>query len=572
MVAKEYFEKLFDDLRGEYPEELGQIKDSALFTYVCVKYFFLSEDDYDASDVLDCVTDMANDCSIDAICNNHTDEDLPLVFIQTKYTTFDYSTAKGEIEEIKESVEKLRKQRFNAFNDKVVESYSRARDAAETKDYEIRYFCADVPQNKVRKKAEELCEDNVRIVFGDEIKQSIEGYLSKTGTVEYGDLSLDRRDNWLEFEDSIVVNISARSLKALYSRWQTALLGLNLRYYVRNKTVDRGLEETITGNGGSFWYLNNGIVIVCEDYEIDGTKLKLQNFSIVNGGQTSRQIYRTNFEDDFYILCKVIKTDDDKPGRSSDKIAEASNSQKPIKAKDLAANRPEQRRLAGELKQRGFQYMTKQGMRIEKAYKDRTKHATIDQLGKIVLCSVLQRPWTRTNAEELYKDEKVYHQVYGTTRPQMMMDLLKADYYYKDYIRTKFESSNKAIVRNSRTFVLAMIVYVSYFIQTGEDLPEITEQNAEVMLSELVNSFIKLDRLIVNQRDDEKELFYDMFYNLNEEVLVWRFEVDKGNNSTLDESNFLKKKETYYKCLPKLNGRMSKVRPSAEKLFSTGKI
>ena len=91
----------------------------------------------------------------------------------------------------------------------------------------------------------------------------------------------------------------------------------------------------------------------------------------------------------------------------------------------------------------------------------------------------------------------------------MMIDLLKADYYCKDYIRTKSESSNKAIVRNSRTFVLAMIVYVSYFIQTGEDLPEITEQNAEVMLSELVNSFIKLDRLIVNQRDDEKELFYE---------------------------------------------------------------
>ena len=62
---------------------------------------------------------------------------------------------------------------------------------------------------------------------------------------------------------SAVVNISSRSLKALYSRWQTALPGLNLRYYVRNKTVDRGLEETITGNGGSFWYLNNGIVIVC---------------------------------------------------------------------------------------------------------------------------------------------------------------------------------------------------------------------------------------------------------------------------------------------------------------------
>lgn len=101
--VSEFLNQKFEDLRQEY-SELRQFKDPALFTYICVKYFFLGEDDYDVDEVLKCICDTSNDCSIDAICNDHTDEDQPLVFIQTKHTSFDFTTAKGEIEEIGESV------------------------------------------------------------------------------------------------------------------------------------------------------------------------------------------------------------------------------------------------------------------------------------------------------------------------------------------------------------------------------------------------------------------------------------------------------------------------------------
>ena len=36
-------------------------------------------------------------------------------------------------------------------------------------------------------------------------------------------------------------------------------------------------------------------------------ELELYNFSIVNGGQTTNLIGRTNFDNDFPIMCKVIK-------------------------------------------------------------------------------------------------------------------------------------------------------------------------------------------------------------------------------------------------------------------------
>ena len=37
----------------------------------------------------------------------------------------------------------------------------------------------------------------------------------------------------------------------------------------------------------SFWLKNNGITIVCGDFEIDGREVKLRDFSIINGGQTT---------------------------------------------------------------------------------------------------------------------------------------------------------------------------------------------------------------------------------------------------------------------------------------------
>lgn len=60
---------------------------------------------------------------------------------------------------------------------------------------------------------------------------------------------------------------------------------MNLRYYVRQKMVDDGIQQTIAHEPENFWYKNNGIIIVCEDFQMDGKVLKLYNFSIVNGGK-----------------------------------------------------------------------------------------------------------------------------------------------------------------------------------------------------------------------------------------------------------------------------------------------
>ena len=250
---KEFLQNKIDDVRKE--ENIpDRIKDFSLFTYICIKYYFFASDDYDFSDVFPHIVDGSNDCSIDAICNANSD-DNELVFIQTKYKdSFDLTEAIGEIQEIKDSIKKLRALKTSAFNDDVINAYSSCMANTESTNYQILYMTSAVPKKNYQKKAQEALEDeHVQVIFGDEIKSYIEGIQETTGKVANGELRLDYANNVLKFEDSVIVNISSISLKELYIKYQRGLLGLNLRFYTRNKTVDAGLKETITKHPNAFW-------------------------------------------------------------------------------------------------------------------------------------------------------------------------------------------------------------------------------------------------------------------------------------------------------------------------------
>ena len=117
------------------------------------------------------------------------------------------------------------------------------------------------------------------IVFGNEIENEISQLTSDAKYVEESEFDLDRPNNALYFgeEKSVIVNVTAKSLQRNYAQYGKAgLFAMNLRFYVANKKVDEGIERSIREEGDKFWYLNNGIIIVCDDYEIIENKIKLK--------------------------------------------------------------------------------------------------------------------------------------------------------------------------------------------------------------------------------------------------------------------------------------------------------
>lgn len=105
----------------------------------------------------------------------------------------------------------------------------------------------------------------------------------------------------------------------------------NVRDYLGNKGVNSEMEETILNEPEMFLLCNNGITIVCSDFELVKDKLvRLENPQIVNGCQTSNSIFKykdTDFINRVQLIIRVISTDN---FRISNKVVRGTNKQNQV--------------------------------------------------------------------------------------------------------------------------------------------------------------------------------------------------------------------------------------------------
>lgn len=105
--------------------------------------------------------------------------------------------------------------------------------------------------------------------------------------------------------------------------------------------------------------------------------------------KTTKLIGETEFNKDFFLQCKIIKNkylDEDERLEFISDVAEASNTQKPIKNKDLIANRIEQRLLKKQMANEGVYCQIKRGEKInKKLYPNAWQNTTNEELGQFLL-------------------------------------------------------------------------------------------------------------------------------------------------------------------------------------------
>lgn len=122
----------------------------------------------------------------------------------------------------------------------------------------------------------------ISILFVADIIKEIETANAIKQVVERGKILIDEKDNYLIYGDNaVIVNVSAFSIKELYTTHNINLLAQNLRYHVSGGSIDKDIRDTIKDNPESFWLKNNGITIICDDFCIDGREVHLKNFSII---------------------------------------------------------------------------------------------------------------------------------------------------------------------------------------------------------------------------------------------------------------------------------------------------
>ena len=554
-----------------------QLQDYHVFTILCLKYFFFSDGAmFDPDAALEFLTDGANDGGIDAIFNDPNSEGNDMVIVQSKYyesTPLTSQDVAGELYKITQTIKSIDNFKVSNLNEAVVSAYRNAKSQMEeTGEIRVVFFTSYDPKSKrERTKLEKINNEifksySLEMNFRADIEAQIETVDNGKLCVDYDKLELDCKDNYLRYEDSVIVNISAQSLQNLQNRRRNGLLGMNLRYYVRQKTVDDGIQQTITREPENFWYKNNGIIIVCEDFQIDGKVLKLYNFSIVNGGQTTNRIGRLDIEQDFFLQCKVVKakgTTANDRDEFTHNIAEASNSQKPIKKSDLKSNTPEQLRLRERLHQYQVYYITKKGDRAPKQYAEPYQSTTLEKVGKLGLAAVLQMPGSaRSNSQRMYQDE-YYYSIFGqNAKAGVIADALKISYYYDLFVKTSIknkgydEKTTLPMMKNGKTFQIACIAFlckICYGVFAYDTVAGLLNNTDEVKL--ILKQMGNMERLISASVPDEQETFFEIFDAIGDEVLAYCFsnalDDAEAEQNTLMPSNYLKLDTNYYKDIIK---------------------
>ena len=363
------------------------------------------------------------------------------------------------------------------------------------------------------------------IAFGSDIEFEILEIENPREYVDEAIIQLDAPDNYMEYgaEHSIIVNISALSLKQLYEQYgYRGLFAQNLRYYVKNAKIDGNIIESMQEHPDNFWYYNNGIILICDDYIIEDDCILVQNFSIINGGQTTKLIGETDFDKDFYIQCKIIKNKyeaEDERLEFISNVAEATNTQKPIKDKDLIANRIEQRLLKKQLASAGIYCQIKRGEKVnKKLYPAAWQNTTNEELGQFLLSFVYQKPGTaRGSKSSICGNKERYTLLFGKKYDSVFLgDLLKIKMYYKlwaNYIKKTDDGSDTykvGLVNNGMFFMTAIIGVICKIFYR----PDVLKQIAASVLSDQkleVVSQHDIDHPVFNRSIDDKESFFTLF-------------------------------------------------------------
>lgn len=227
----------------------------------------------------------------------------------------------------------------------------------------------------------------------------------------------------------LVGTITATDLIKIYERFGDKLFQQNVRYYLGENAINRKIIDSAADatRKDKFWFLNNGITIVCEDYEKTGAQseniaVKLTNFNIVNGAQTTRSVSEAHKKsgnvDEVKILLKIFKAGQD----LSEQITESTNRQNPVNARDIRSNDEIQRLIEKSLKDRGFYYQRKRNQWLNVS-----KDKVIDNftLAQLYHSFYMEKPHEARNQKaKLFGDDNVYQLIFNEyTLPEKVIFL-----------------------------------------------------------------------------------------------------------------------------------------------------
>jgi AIPR protein len=238
-----------------------------------------------------------------------------------------------------------------------------------------------------------------------------------------------------------------------------------------NKEILNSLRES---ESPDFWWLNNGVTIVCDEAHSIGKTFALKNIQIVNGLQTSHTIYNwykeraergesAASEDNRKILVRVIKASDD---AVRDKIIRATNRQTPVPDASLRATDEIQRRIEAYFSAKGLYYDRRKGY-YRNLGKDPAKIVSIPYLGQAMYAIAYGRPEVaRGKPNSLLAEDARYRQAFDPkASPQLFYWAARVLRQVDEYL----QSAKAQTKYPERRYLAPFVAFALVMGVTGKD-------------------------------------------------------------------------------------------------------
>lgn len=236
----------------------------------------------------------------------------------------------------------------------------------------------------------------------------------------------------------------------------------NVRDYQGKNTVNNCIAETLSNNDGleDFWWLNNGITILADNItQITTKELSLLNPEIVNGLQTSTEIYNYFSNNPLQlekearnVLVRVIVPESEE---IRDNIIFATNNQTNIPKSSLRVTDTIHLQIEMYFKSRGLYYD-----RRKNYYKNQKKRSTeivgVSFLAQCLISIILRKPdFARARPSTLLTDDNTYSFLYEENQ--------NLEAYYKAALLGKKVHKNLSLTQEmtpaERSDVLFYLLY-----------------------------------------------------------------------------------------------------------------
>lgn len=223
------------------------------------------------------------------------------------------------------------------------------------------------------------------------------------------------------------------------------ILEPNVRAYLGSKGVNSEIRNTLLAGSkvDEFWWLNNGVTITSSEIKPGISSLVLKDARVVNGLQTSREIYhyyqqkkKAALADERHVLVKVIEADT----KSARNITKTTNNQTKIDPIYLRTTIDDiHDRIEATLPSFGFYYERVKNQFYDDDSVPRSQIVTLDYLTRAIVAIIMQKPEQARGSPGQFVTRH-YKKIFShTSRPELFGHTIQLMKLVDDFVATRVE-------------------------------------------------------------------------------------------------------------------------------------